>query len=232
MIDQSGTYQTGYEAPSSATYLPGGGEDTSDASMKDRAAESAQAGKQAAAEVAQTAVGQAKEVAATAQDQAKNLLGDARNQLRSQAGEQHRKAVTNLRSLGDELRSMSSQSEPGGMAGRVIGQAADHAHNAANWLDGRPPEDVLAELRRLAQRRPGAFLLGALGAGVVAGRLTRGVVAAHSDDAGEDAGQLSGGTSNEWFSPPTGAVAGEWSDPVTAGSTGQWTGRPSGGGYA
>lgn len=180
------TEQSSYAGYGSTTAPspPGGGED---ASMKDKAAESAQAGKQAASEVAQTAAGHAKEVAAQAQAQARNLVGEARDQLRGHAGDQHRNAVGNLRSLGDELHSMAKSSEQGGVATDLVRQAADRTHGAADWLDRREPEDLLEELRRFAGRRPGAFLLGALAAGVVAGRLTRGAVAAHSDDsAGND----------------------------------------------
>jgi hypothetical protein len=158
---------------------PGGGED---ASVKDRASESAQAGKQAASDVAQTATDQVKNVATEAQSQARNLVGEARDQLRSHAGDQHRNAVTNLRSLGDELHSMAMSSEQNGVATELVSKAADRTHGVADWLDGRQPEELLQELRRFARRRPGAFLLGALAAGVVAGRLTRGAVAAHGDD--------------------------------------------------
>lgn len=169
----------GYATPPSGSGSAGGDE----ASMKDKAAESAEAGKQAAGEVAQTAAEHAKEVAQEAQSQARNLVGEARDQLRTHAGDQHRNAVSNLRSLGDELHSMAANSQDGGgVATEFVGQAADRAHGVADWLDGRQPEDLLDELRRFARRRPGAFLAGALVGGVLAGRLTRGAVAAHSDD--------------------------------------------------
>src|SRR6478752_6634631 len=74
-------------------------------SMKDKAADTAQAGKQAAGEVAQTAGDRAKDVAQTTKDQARNVLGQAQNQLREQASTQQRSLVSNLRSLGDELNS-------------------------------------------------------------------------------------------------------------------------------
>jgi hypothetical protein len=186
MTENISTY-AGYGAPPSGASTTDAG---TDASVKDKAAESAQAGKQAASEVAQTAAGQAKQVVGEAQSQARNLVGEARDQLRSHAGDQHRNAVSNLRSLGDELRSMGANSEQGGVASELVTQAADRTHGVADWLDGRQPEDLLEELRRFARRRPGAFLLGALAAGVVAGRLTRGAVAAHSEDNGADTPDL------------------------------------------
>lgn len=172
---------TGYATPPTGPGSAGGDE----ASMKDKAAQSADVGKQAAGEVAQTAADHAKEVAQQAQSQARNLAGEARDQLRTHAGDQHRNAVSNLRSLGDELRSMADNSQDDGVATEFVGQAADRAHGVADWLDGRQPEDLLDELRRFARRRPGAFLAGALVAGVLAGRLTRGAVAAHSDDSAD-----------------------------------------------
>lgn len=182
-MTEQASFNAGYEPAAPAS----GGDH--DASMKDKASDTAQAGKQAAGEVAQTATDQAKEVAGEAKKQVRDLAGEARNQLRSHAGDQHRNAVTNLRSLGDELRSMAGSSEQGGVATDLVSQAADRTHGVADWLDGREPEDLLDELRQFARRRPGAFLIGALAAGIVAGRLTRGAVAAHSDeDEDEDEG--------------------------------------------
>lgn len=145
--------------------------------------ESAQVGKQAAGEVAHTAVDKAAEVVDEGKAQARNLVGEARDQLRGHAGEQHRNAAGNLRSLADELHAMARAGQQGGVATELVGQAADRASGAASWLEGREPEELLDELRSFARRRPGAFLAGALVAGVLAGRLTRGVAAAHSEDA-------------------------------------------------
>jgi hypothetical protein len=53
--------------------------------------------------------------------------------------------------------------------------------NFAGKLQSREPAELLDEVRRFARRKPGMFLLGAAAAGVLAGRLTSGVKAAHSD---------------------------------------------------
>lgn len=214
---------TGYAtAPSGAG--PTGGDE---ASMKDKAAESAEAGKQAAGEVAQTAADHAKEVAQEAQSQARNLVGEARDQLRTHAGDQHRNAVSNLRSLGDELRSMVDNSQDGGVATEFVGQAADRAHGVADWLDGRQPEDLLDELRRFARRRPGAFLAGALVAGVLAGRLTRGAVAAHSDDSTADDAAANG--SSDAHRPLPGPGSNDATASAPAGGYGSGIAGESGG---
>jgi hypothetical protein len=182
---------TGYE-----TYEPTTTYDTTDAgatgdsdgpSAKEKASDAADAGKQAATEVAQNAAGQAKDVAQETKKQAKDLIGEARSQLSEQAGVQHKNLVTNLRALADELTSMAHNSENGGTATDLVSQAGDRAHGVADWLDQREPGDLLGEVRTFAQQRPGAFLLGAAVAGIVAGRLTRGAVAAHSDDSSSSA---------------------------------------------
>ena len=164
-----------------------------DPSMKDKAADSAQAGKQAVSEVAQTATDRAADVAQEAKAQARHLVGHTQDQLRQQASTQHRNLVTNLRSLGDQLNSMADRSEESGQATDLVAEAGSRAHSLASWLDEREPGQLLDELRSFARRKPGVFVLGALAAGVVAGRLTRGVVAVHQDD-GDGRSQFTGGS--------------------------------------
>ena len=57
-------------------------------------------------------------------------------------------------------------------------QVAEQARGLASQLDDREPSELLEDVRRFARRRPGTFLLGALAAGIVVGRLTRGAKAA------------------------------------------------------
>jgi hypothetical protein len=158
-------------------------------STKDKAAQSAEAGKQAAGEVAQGAADKAKDVAAETKLQARDLLGQARTQLQDQASSQHRDLAHNVRAAGDELAAMAASVDQPGPVTDLVDNAGRRAHSLATWLDEREPGDLVEELRRFARRRPGAFLLGALAAGVIAGRLTRGVVAVHSDDASSEATQ-------------------------------------------
>jgi hypothetical protein len=168
-----------------------------ESSAKNKAADTAAAGKQAAGEVAQTAVGKAQDVAQEAKAQVRNLAGQAQDQLRDQAGTQHRHLVTNLRALGDELASMADNSEKSGPATDLVGEAGARAHSTASWLDDREPGQLVDELRSFARRKPGVFVLGALAAGVLAGRLTRGVVAAHQDDSDGDDNLTAGSSSDE-----------------------------------
>src|SRR6476620_9819120 len=111
--------------------------------------------------VAETAASGAKDVVAEATTQARQLFDQLRSELDGQASSQGQRAVGGLRSLADELRQMAAAPDQRGVAGEAAQQAADRASSFADWLDGREPGDILAEVRSLARRRPGAFLLGA-----------------------------------------------------------------------
>jgi hypothetical protein len=154
---------------------------SSTAIAKDEAANVGQTAKEASGQVATTATEQAKNVAHETKRQAKDLIGQAGTQVTQQAGAQKEKAVGGLRSIADELRSMAEgNGAQSGMAGDLARQAADKAHEFAGWLDQRDPGSLLEEIRQLARRKPGTFLIGAALAGVAAGRLTRGAVAANN----------------------------------------------------
>ena len=151
-------------------------------SAKDQAADAAQAGKQAAGDVAQTATTAAKDVAQETASQAKQLAGKTGQQVREQASVQKDALVGGLRSLVDQLSEMTDGAHSDGIAVELVSQARDRARSAAQWLDDRDPDEVVDGVRSLGRQRPGAYLTGSLVAGLLAGRLTRGVAAVHSDD--------------------------------------------------
>src|SRR6478609_4697317 len=122
---------------------------------KSVASDAADSGRQ----VAETAASGVKDVASEATTQLRQLLDQVRSELDDQASTQGQRAADGLRSLAGELRQMASSSQEQGIAGEVAGQAADRAASFADWLEHRQPGDMLDELRSLARRRPGAFLL-------------------------------------------------------------------------
>jgi hypothetical protein len=67
-----------------------------------------------------------------------------------------------------------------GVATDLAREASDRIKQFAAKLDDREPGELLDEVRRFARQRPGTFLGIAALAGVVAGRLTRGVKDASS----------------------------------------------------
>jgi hypothetical protein len=152
---------------------------------KEQAGQVAQDAKDSGQQVAGTAVDEGKRVLAEGGRQVKDLTAQAGQQLDEQTRVQKDKATASLRDLADELHGMASGSgAQSGIATDLAHQAATMVHDVAGWLESRNPGELVDELRGVARRRPGAFLIGAVAAGVVAGRLTRGAVdAARSDDA-------------------------------------------------
>src|SRR4051794_10016249 len=61
-----------------------------------------------------------------------------------------------------------------GLAADLVREVSGRATALSRHLDTREPGELLDDVRRFARQRPGTFLLGALAAGVVVGRLARG----------------------------------------------------------
>lgn len=148
--------------------------------------------KNEAAEVKSTAVDAGQQVAGVAKDEAKNVVGETQQQAKdlvrqalgeasTQVSGQQQKAASLLQSYADELGSMASASSESGPVTDLAHQASRKVGEIGHWLEDREPGQVLDELRSFARRRPVAFLVGAALAGVVAGRLTRGLAAEAKD---------------------------------------------------
>ena len=132
--------------------------------------------------VADVAREQASGVAAEAGRQGRDLLRQAQGELGKQAAQGQQQLASQLFSLSDELRSMAGASGQDGMAASLASQAASRVRNAGQWLDDRKPGQVAEEMQSFARHKPAAFVALAVGAGLVAGRLTRGLKDANSDD--------------------------------------------------
>jgi len=148
-----------------------------------QAGEVADTAKQAGAQVAGTVKEQAGQVGAEAGKQAKQLLSQAQSEITEQAAATQQRVAEGLHALADELTGMTKNSDQDGPATDLARQAADRAHQAAGWLAARDPGALLDEVRSFARRKPGTYLAIALGAGVLAGRLTRGLTAPADDTA-------------------------------------------------
>jgi ElaB/YqjD/DUF883 family membrane-anchored ribosome-binding protein len=149
---------------------------------KDEARNVGQTAAEAGSQVASTAADQAKQVAQETRAQAQDLVQQGRTQLRQQAATSQQKAASGLQGIASQLRSMVDGNAPApGPARDLVEQGTAKVEEFAGWLQNREPAELLDEIRSFARRRQGTFLLGAALAGVVAGRLTSGVKAAHSD---------------------------------------------------
>jgi hypothetical protein len=150
--------------------------------VRDQATDLTHSSIQTGKHVADVAREQASGVAAEAGRQGRDLLHEAQGQLEEQAAQGQQMLAKQLLSLSDELRSMGAASGQGGMAAGLASQAASRVGHAGQWLDDRKPGQVVTEVQSFARRKPAVFLALAVGAGLVAGRLTRGLKDANSDD--------------------------------------------------
>ncbi|GAB3898544.1 hypothetical protein GCM10029964_083110 [Kibdelosporangium lantanae] len=124
---------------------------------------------------------QVKNVASETAGQARDLWHEGRQQLAEQVRQGQRKAANGLHTLADQLDQMYDGSDESDFGQKVVRQAAEQTRQAASWLERRRPGDLLDEVRTFARRNPGVFLAGAALAGVLVGRITRGVVASQED---------------------------------------------------
>jgi len=144
-----------------------------------------------AANVKDTAAGAASGVADTAKSEVSNVVGEAkyqvrnfvdqtRSQLRGQVTNQQSQLASTLNGWASELGSMASKSEDSGPMTGLAQEASRRVGEISHWLNNHEPADLLDEVKRFARRRPVTFLALAAAAGVVAGRVTRGAVAANT----------------------------------------------------
>ncbi|WIM18863.1 hypothetical protein [Microbacterium sp. zg-B185] len=178
----------------SDSYLPPVSDDTAN---RDETS-SLETAKQEASDLKQTAVTEAGHVAETAKSeagvvarevtsQAKDLYAQTQRELKDQAQVQQQRVASGLRSVSEELDSMTANAENPGLAADLLRQAAGRISGAAAWLGDRDPGSLLTEVKSFARRRPGTFIIGAAVLGVAAGRLTRALAANASDERSDSA---------------------------------------------
>lgn len=154
------------------------GESSTGAPVKEQAKHAAETTASEAKNVAGTAASEAKDVAGEAKEQARDLLGEARTQVTEQTRTQRDRLTQVLDQAADELRSMASSGGGDGVATEVVRQIATRAQDLSSFLGRHEPGELITEVRRFARRRPGMFLLGAVAAGMLAGRTAKGASSA------------------------------------------------------
>ncbi len=194
------TYDLGAQTPTQSGGPP------SEGGTQEQAKQAAQTAADEGAQLADAAKSEAQSVATDAKEQARNLAEDARSQLEAQSRSQLDNLVSTLQGFADDLEKMARGEGAGsGLAQDVVSQVGEHARSFSSQLRGQEPAQVLDQARDFARRRPGTFLLGALAAGVVAGRLARGAKDAHGGSASSSTG---GGASTGAGLGSTGATQG------------------------
>ncbi len=230
----SGTYETGtygtttYTGAHVADEPAESGGSTAD-QAKEKAGELKDQVKGEAQNVKQTAVEAGSRVAGTAKEQAANVTGEARrqakdmlqqtkSQLTSQVGGGQQKLAGGIRTLGTELSTMAGASDQPGVASDLVHQASGVVDSVASWFENKEPADVLAEVTAYARRKPGTFLLAAAAAGLVVGRLARGLKDEAADQADAQPQHLatdySAGTTG--YTTDTGYTADAYTTPTTS----------------
>ena len=132
--------------------------------------------------VADVAKDETRAVADETRYQVRRLTDQLGSEVREQAATQQTRAAQGVRSIGSDFSQMAEGGAPtSGFANDLVRRAGRKADEVAQWLDARDPGDLLEEVKSFARRRPGVFLAIAVGAGILAGRLTRALTAPDDD---------------------------------------------------
>ncbi|MFE2537273.1 hypothetical protein [Streptomyces sp. NPDC059371] len=156
--------------------------------FKEEASATAGQAQEATAQVAGTAAEQARTVVGEARQQAGNVLGDLRGRAMEEADGQAQRAAGVLRQWAQDLSGLAEHAQGDSPARSLAAQAADRGHRTADYLDKQGVEGLVSDLQGFARRRPGAFLGGAVLAGLAVGRLTKAATHASRSD-GHDTGR-------------------------------------------
>jgi hypothetical protein len=228
---QASTLPPAPGAPATGGTAAGGTASKTDAA-KEQTAEVTRQAKDAAQNVAETAKSETAHVASEVKTNAKDLLYRAKSDLTEQTSTQQQKVAEGLRSISEELRTMASSPDQPGVASDLARQAAERSSAIASWLEARDPGSLLNEVKSFARQRPGAFLMLAAGAGVLAGRLTRSLAAPEANANRAATGTHAVGTAPITGVPDTGMavppppVQMPGPDTTTAGLTGTYPPNP------
>ncbi|MFE0871731.1 ATP synthase subunit B family protein [Streptomyces rochei] len=141
--------------------------------VRTEASATADQARQAAGQVAGTAADQARSVVGEARQQAGTVLEELRGRAMGEAEEQTRRAAGQLRQWAGDLSTLAAHAPDDSPARGLVTHAADRGSQAADYLDERGVEGLVGDLQQFARRRPGAFLGGALLAGLAVGRLAK-----------------------------------------------------------
>lgn len=113
-------------------------------------------------------------VADTAKQEFSSLLDQARGEWQQQLSEKGHQAAGGLRRMSEQLGSLAAgRPEEAQRLQQFANDARERLQTWSSRLDERGMEGVVADVRDFARRRPGMFLLGAVGAGFVVARIAK-----------------------------------------------------------
>lgn len=155
--------------------MGGGGSQGAMESLREPAQDVTATAKDAGQQVAETAKGEARQVLEEGKQQGRRVLDEGISELRDQAATVQSKMADTMEALADELRQMTNGSQTNGTVTEFAHQARGYTERAASWLRSNDLDTALFSVRRFAARNPWGFLAIAGGAGLLAGRLARGL---------------------------------------------------------
>jgi hypothetical protein len=146
-------------------------------------------------EVAEEVGQQAKAVASEAKRQLDQVVSQGRDELRQQMDQRNAQLAEQLRTLSGQFRALTqgNTSEAGPLLG-YLNDAQTQVQRLAMRLETSGPQGVVDDISRFARRRPGLFLLSAMGAGFLAGRMVRAGTAVRQESANDEAASVTAPT--------------------------------------
>jgi hypothetical protein len=117
---------------------------------------------------------QARSVADTAMHQTRGALATIGSDLSAEAHSQKLRLAKGLDEFSSELDQVALNGT--GRVPSLAGEAADRTRSLSRWLENTEMADMVRAVEDFGRRRPAMFILGSAAAGVVAGRLTRGMI--------------------------------------------------------
>ena len=157
---------------------------------------------------------QARSVADTAVAQTKGVFANIGSDLSKEAQSQKLRMAKGLDGFSTELDDVALKGT--GRVPSFAGEAADRTRSLSRWLENTDTADMVRSVEDFGRRRPALFILGTAVAGMVAGRLTRGMI----DDRSPGANTADTRTPNTVVYPTVSApVIPTGSAPAGAGST-------------
>lgn len=107
--------------------------------------------------------------------QARAAVDEAQRTAASYAEEGKKTAASHLNVFARAVRSASHElaKHDKGIAARVVTEAADGLERAASSVSGASVDELMGSARTFARRNPGAFMIGAVLAGVALGHLAK-----------------------------------------------------------
>jgi hypothetical protein len=138
---------------------------------------------------------QVRSVADTAVRETKGVLADMGSDLSREAQSQKLRLAKGLDGFSTELEEVALNGS--GRVPSLASEAAARTRGLARWLERTDPSDMVRSVEDFGRRRPVTFVLGSLVAGVLAGRVTRGMI----DGRAQDAPSTEGPTSQRYVQP-------------------------------